>query len=127
MFRDYYLIYSEFSEINPELFLNSYSGQIGLRAGDNIISLAVLFGYKREKITLSGISRKVGDSYQYTTVERRNDGFITTFRAVVNPKNTAVFRPTLFAEISLTPVRTYELTNWVSMRSGVLIPWWYVK
>jgi hypothetical protein len=41
---DYHLIYDRFSEENPEIIINSWSGQFGFRAGNKILSLAVLTG-----------------------------------------------------------------------------------
>ncbi|MDR0303839.1 MAG: PEGA domain-containing protein [Chitinispirillales bacterium] len=126
-YKNCYLIYDEFLDVNPELFFNSYSGQIGFRAGDRGLSIAILVGYLREKITLNGISKKIADDrYEYLSIEKRNDTWITSLRAVIAPK-AVVFCPSIYAELSLTPVSGYDVSGWVSLRTGVIIPWWYSK
>jgi len=122
-YENNYLIYDYYSEINPEIIFRSYSGQIGFRAGDKIISVAILTGFQREKIIFSGLSQKTSDEETYyTSFEQQNNNWITSVRAVVSPKS-ANFYPSFYAELSLTPVRNYDVSGWTTVRSGILVPW----
>ena len=124
---DYFLIYNEFREINPEIFLRSYSGQIGFRAGNDNLSIAILTGYQREKIKISGVTKKTADGKEYfSSLSRQNDSWITTARAVVSP-NGENFHPAFFAEMSMTPIKNYDVSGWVGLRCGILIPWQRLK
>ena len=120
---DYSLIYKEYSNRNPEMDIRSYSGQLGIRAGNPNMTIAILTGYQWEKVIVSGVTKtdKNGKKY-YSSFSKRNNSWITSIRAVVSPKG-EVFHPSIFGEISFTPISSFDLTSWTSVRCGILIPW----
>lgn len=120
---DYSLIYKDYSDKGPEMNIYSYSGQIGIRAGNPYLTIAVLTGYQSEKITVEKITKtdKNGRKY-YSSFSKQNNSWITSVRAAVYPKG-EIFYPAIFGEISLTPISSFDLTSWTSVRLGILIPW----
>jgi hypothetical protein len=120
---DYHLIYSRFAEKNPEIIINSYSGQFGFRAGNKTLTLAILTGYQKEKITLNNITKETEEKKKYqTSIAERNNSWITSVRAMISPKG-EIFYPAFFAELSMTPISGSNVSGWISVRSGVLVPW----
>lgn len=120
---DYTLMYKEYREINPEITINTYSGQFGFRSGNKNLTIAILTGFQSEKITVSGVTKKDENGKEYySSFSKQNNSWITTARAVVSPKG-EIFHPAIFGEISLTPVSSYYVTSWVGLRAGILIPW----
>ena len=124
---DYFLIYKDYREKNPEMGIRSYSGQLGIRAENKNVSLAILTGYARETITVDGISKKTADGKEYfTSFSKRNDGWLTTVRTAVSPRGESL-TPSFFAEISFTSRNGYDVSGWTNLRSGILIPWRFDK
>jgi len=120
---DYILIYNEFREVNPEMSLRSNSAQIGIRIGHENLTIAVLTGILREEITMSGITRTAQDGRRYLSSQtKQNDNWITSVRASFSPSG-LVFHPAFFAEIAMTPVNRYDVSGWINMRSGIIVPW----
>ena len=139
---EYRIMYSRNMESEPTMMMNSYSGQIGIRAGNEIMSIAILTGFQREKITLSNITEIYEDNmgrrrHIFSSRSARNDSWITSVRATLSPVGEN-FNPAFFIELSITPilgeeenrvnrVLRPETSGWTGFRSGVIIPWRLVR
>lgn len=132
--NDFHLIYDKHWDLEPTIKMRSFSGQFGFRAGNEILSLAILTGYQAERITLTNIS-EFGDDRRRRTSSRtsRNNVWITSVRAVLSPSGEN-FNPAFFIEMSVTPIVGEprgkigqairpEETGWIGFRSGVILPW----
>ncbi|MCL2845297.1 MAG: PEGA domain-containing protein [Chitinivibrionia bacterium] len=131
----FWVEYDRFGDLEPTMILRSYSGQIGFRAGNEILSLAILTGYQREKIMLNNITER-NERGRRTLSSRsaRNDTWITSVRAALSPIGEN-FHPTYFIELSITPILgdgdgsaisralRPETSGWVGFRGGIIIPW----